>query len=52
MFKIHVRVISYEILEKVVPLHIFIPNPVNNGNPRERKALKFSSFHSDIKIAI
>lgn len=52
MFKIDVRVISYEILEKLVPLHIFIPNPVNNGNPRERKALKFSSFYSDIKIAV
>ena len=52
MFKVDVRVISYEILEKVVSLHIFIPNPVNIGNPRERKALNFSSFYSDIKIAV
>lgn len=52
MFKIDVRVISYKILEKLVPLQIFIPNPVNTGNPRERKPLKFNSFYSDIKIAV
>lgn len=52
MFNVDVRVTSYEIPEKPVPLRIFIPNRGNNGNPRERRALKLNSFYSDVKIAV
>lgn len=39
LFKIDVKVvISCEKSLKNCALHIFIPNPVNNGNPREKSS--------------